>query len=163
MIELLVWRHAKTEPGNPGTPDRDRELLPVGRADAREMGRVLAEADLVPGLVLSSDATRAVQTAALAMEGFPAGIPRFDLPELYDAEWEDYLSAAATYGGRARRLLLVGHNPTVTELVSRAAGTAMQMKTGFLAVIEAEVADASAAGPGTPLRLRSIMIPERRG
>ena len=161
MIELLRWRHAKTERGGPDRPDAERRLLPVGRADAEEIGRLLVSRDLVPQVVLCSNAVRARETADLASGMFEPPPVRFDLPELYHGDASRYLDAVSVYGGEASRVLLVGHNPDIASFISSVAGRDVEMKTGALAVIEADAMRAGEVGRGTSLSLRMVILPPR--
>ena len=162
MVELLVWRHAKTERGGRGRSDVERRLLPVGRADAEEIGRLLVSRDLVPQIVLCSNAIRARETADLASALFRPPPARFDLPELYNGDGTEYLKAVSVYGGAATRILLVGHNPDIASLVGSIAGRSVDMKTGALAVIEADASRADEVGRGTTMSLRMVLLPSRR-
>lgn len=162
MVELLVWRHAKTEPSGGGCPDHERELLPVGVTDAREVGKLVVERDLVPTVVLCSDAVRARQTADIACEAFPSAPLRIDLRELYDADGADIPGLLAVYAGSATRVLVVGHNPCVSEFVSAVARSSTQLTTGALAVVEAEAEDASRIDAATSFALRTVIIPPRK-
>ncbi|HZI98950.1 MAG TPA: histidine phosphatase family protein, partial [Actinomycetales bacterium] len=58
---LLLIRHAKAAPDDDGG-DHGRGLTARGRRDAAAIGRWLADNDLVPDLVLCSDARRARET-----------------------------------------------------------------------------------------------------
>lgn len=162
MVELLVWRHAKTEPADGVRPDHERELLPVGKIDAREVGRLLVERDLVPSVVLCSDAVRARRTADLATESFPKRPERFDLPELYDTDGSGIVPLLPVYAGGALRVLIVGHNPALSEFVSAVAGTTTQLTTGALAIIEADAERASDIARATSFALRTVIIPPRK-
>ena len=161
MVELLIWRHAKTERGHPPLTDRQRRLLPNGRKDAQEIGRTLASRGLTPEMILCSDAVRARETADEAVGVFPTTPARFDLPELYNAGAGDYLRIIGTYGGSARRLMIVGHNPEIESFVSRAAATEVDMKAGSLAVVEAEADHAGEIRNSTPMELRTVLVPSR--
>ncbi len=161
MVELLFWRHAKTERGHPPLTDRQRALLPLGREDAREMGRVLAREGLCPQVILCSDAVRARETADEAISAFVPEPDRYDLPELYDTGAGDYRRAIGIYGGSAQRLMVVGHNPDMESFVSAVAGNEVNMKAGMLAVIEADADHAGQIGSGTAMRLRSLLVPSR--
>jgi phosphohistidine phosphatase len=161
MVELLVWRHAKTETAKDGTADHERRLLPVGQDDAIRMGRLLADRGLIPDLVLCSDAVRARQTADLAMQAWNHAPTRIDLPELYRADAPDYLSIVSVYGGTARRVLIVAHNPAVGDFASEAAGKPIRIRTGTLAVVEVDVRRAADASRASALTLRSVLETSR--
>ena len=70
MRRLLLLRHSKTERPEPGERDRDRKLMPRGRADAPLIGAYMARHRLIPDLVLVSPAQRTVETWALVGAAF---------------------------------------------------------------------------------------------
>ena len=55
---------------------------------------------------------------------------------LYLADPDAVVEVVLEVGGEATRLLVVGHNPTVEDLVSRLTGRAESMPTAALAYIE---------------------------
>lgn len=113
------------------------------------MGRLLVEEDLVPQRIVSSTANRARSTAELV-----AGVLE-DRPEieetrdLYLASPHTALDVIADLGGAADPLLVVGHNPGVTALVTLLTDVCEEMPTAALAAIELDIDDweGIAAGP----------------
>lgn len=117
MLELLLFRHAKSRRDQPGVGDHDRGLAPRGEKAAPRMGRLLRELGRVPDRVLCSSAVRAERTWRLAAAELGPGAPRARVGrELYMAEPEQLLALIRREGGDARRLMLVGHNPGLHEL-----------------------------------------------
>lgn len=161
MVEILVWRHAKTAPGGAGVNDHERALVAPGRDAATSIGRRLVLEQLIPHVVLCSDARRARETADLAVGEFERAPERFDLPELYHAHADDYLEVVSVYGGAAQRILLVAHNPAVADFVSSVAGRSVEMKTGYLALVESDAARADRLARGSHLELKNVWIPGR--
>jgi phosphohistidine phosphatase len=109
-------RHAKAERPD-GLPDQDRSLTDRGHADAAAAGAWLLASGHIPDLVLCSPARRTRQTwhsvaIALGDAGSPA--VRYER-ELYDGDADTvlHLIAAAKEG---RSILVVGHNPTISQL-----------------------------------------------
>ncbi|MFE9633523.1 SixA phosphatase family protein [Streptomyces sp. NPDC006463] len=123
MPDLVILRHAKSA-WPQGVPDRERPLGPRGLRDAPAAGRLLAQAALLPDLVLCSPARRTRQTWELAAAELPVQPPvRFE-PQLYGADAEDLLDAVRDTSAEVARLLLVGHNPGLQELILLLAGEA---------------------------------------
>ena len=154
MPTLIVLRHAKAVAGL-GFPDIDRSLNDRGRRDAAETGRWLRDNDLVPNLVLCSTAARTRETLALlefqAEVGFESGI--------YDHDADGLLALVNRTPDEIGRLLLVGHNPSVHQLVHDLTGSAPDgFPTCALAVIELPGGWADARrGAGT---LRTVHTPK---
>ncbi|MFI0486456.1 SixA phosphatase family protein [Actinomadura sp. 9N215] len=132
MPTLIVLRHAKAVAGL-GIPDIDRTLNDRGRRDAAATGAWLRVNDLVPDLVLCSTAARTRETLALldvdAEVSFESGI--------YDNDPDGLLDLVSRSSDDAGRVLLVGHNPSVHQLVHDLTGEAPDaFPTCALAVID---------------------------
>jgi len=116
MLRLTLLRHAKTEPQYSGQKDWDRALEARGQRDAAEMARRLKERKLKPERILTSPALRAVSTTSVMARvlGVAAGNVLED-ERLYLASPRVLLSVIQELGGTARHLMVVGHNPGITE------------------------------------------------
>ena len=116
MRELILLRHAHAEPADNGLPDIDRPLSPHGLAEAEAAGRWLLEQRLVPDRVLCSPARRTRETleAVLGLTGYVE--QRLD-ERVYDAT-PGTLAALVDEQRDVERLLLVGHNPGLEQLVA---------------------------------------------
>jgi phosphohistidine phosphatase len=117
---LLILRHAKSSWGDASLLDRERPLNERGRRDAPRMGDLLRAEQLVPDVILTSDAVRAHTTAMAVAEaaGYVGDIVVH--PGLYLASPEDILSTLqAVPDTNARTVMIVGHNPGLEELVAQ--------------------------------------------
>ncbi|HKU15076.1 MAG TPA: histidine phosphatase family protein [Steroidobacteraceae bacterium] len=120
QLRLTLVRHAKTEPAAPGQEDWDRVLEPRGQRDAPEMARRMKQHGLKPDLILSSPAVRAITTATIMLRELGVAAQKLQQDErLYLASPKDMLSVIHELGGRARHLMVVGHNPGMTEFADR--------------------------------------------
>ena len=114
MRRLMLLRHAKTERAEPGESDRDRKLMQRGREDAPVLGAYMAHHGLVPDLALVSPAARAQETWMLLATVF-AKTPRMQIDDrIYNSSPRNLLQVIAE-PRKARRLLVVGHNPSLHE------------------------------------------------
>jgi phosphohistidine phosphatase len=138
MKTLLLMRHAKSDWDADFESDHDRPLSERGLRNARLMGRVLEEEGLVPDLIISSTAMRARKTAELAIEagGWRSEI-RLDR-SLYDEGPQGVLAVGAS-APDVDGLMLVGHQPTWSMLVSALTGERAEMRTAAVAVIELDI------------------------
>lgn len=130
MKTLFLVRHAKASTGNPALPDRDRPLNERGRSDAAGMGRRLAQRGVKPDLMLSSPALRALTTAEQLAKAL--GIGRKDIvlvDRLYNALPDDLLAVIQGLGDETHRVMLVGHNPGLSELANHLASEITEMPT----------------------------------
>jgi phosphohistidine phosphatase len=118
-----VLRHGKSSWEAPALRDFDRPLSGRGKRDAPRIGRWLLENDLVPDFVVSSPARRARQTARRVIGAI--GLDR-DIVEFDDRLYEEGLEAAVQViddrPPACQRMLIVGHNPTLEDLVSELVG-----------------------------------------
>ncbi len=120
MLRLLLLRHAKSQWGSPDLADADRPLNERGERDAPEMGRRLAAAGLVPARVLCSPAVRAETTARLVLAQMAPAQPELVLEKgIYDASPARLLDILTAQPDAVTPLMLVGHNPGLTELANR--------------------------------------------
>jgi len=119
MKELLLIRHGKSDWEHPGLSDHDRTLNDRGRRDAPRMAGVLRQRGIVPDLVLSSTAVRALTTAMMVAEGLgypPERIIR--IPDLYLAPPKTILRHVQGLDESAGTVLIFGHNPGMHEAVN---------------------------------------------
>jgi phosphohistidine phosphatase len=116
--ELLILRHAKSAWDTPAATDYDRPLNGRGKRDAPRMGAWLHAQGLVPDHVVASPARRARQTARRACKALGLDPEQVDWQtRLYLADLSTLLAVLADCPGDARRVLLVGHNPGLEELL----------------------------------------------
>lgn len=123
MKELYIVRHAKSSWDEPGLHDFDRPLNGRGRKAAPEMGRRLAAQGILPDLLLSSPANRAISTARLIAEKlrYPAsGIAQNR--DLYHASEREILRLLRKQADGVHSLMIFGHNPGFTDFASELTG-----------------------------------------
>ena len=116
MRELILLRHAHAEPASTGQADLDRPLSPVGLAEAEAAGRWLKENNLLPDCVLCSPARRTRETLEAVL-----GITCFVEKRLEDAAYDatpGTLMGLIEARSDVDRLLVVGHNPGLEQLVA---------------------------------------------
>jgi phosphohistidine phosphatase len=111
---LVLLRHAKSD--WPDVPDHERPLAERGRRDAPAMGRRLREAGLVPDGVLVSSARRTRETWRLVSEQL-GGEPSVVVEDrVYSAAPGAVLQLIRRVEPSWRTVLVVGHDPAVSEL-----------------------------------------------
>ena len=121
------------------------------------MGRVLADEGLVPDLIISSTAVRARRTAELAIEAGDWDAELVLDRSLYDEGPRGVLEAGAS-APDVSSVMLVGHQPTWSMLVSALTGERADMKTAAVAVIELDL-DSWAGLPGASGTLIRVLGP----
>jgi phosphohistidine phosphatase len=115
--ELLLMRHAKSD-WPPDVADFNRPLTKRGRADSQKMADWLQARQLLPELVIASTAARAAETCQLlcARLELPPTRLRWE-PRIYEATPTTLLTRLHTTPSSCRRLLLIGHNPGLEQLL----------------------------------------------
>lgn len=121
MRELWLLRHGKSDRDALG-PDFDRPLKPRGRRAAQRLGDWLMERRLHPDLVITSPARRALNTAQLICDALQLHAPPSLEQRLYFSGTEDIKNVLAECPSTAQRVLLVGHNPDLEDLLSELVG-----------------------------------------
>ena len=155
---LLILRHAKSSWNEPDLPDRDRPLNKRGKRDAPRMGEFLKEMDLVPDLIISSTAKRARDTAKAVAKYSKYRRQIILNNSLYGADHDDYLIALRLIPDQFDKVLIVGHNPTLEELVSSSSGKAQRMPTCALALVELDDAIKSWSNIGSRIEGRLVNV-----
>jgi phosphohistidine phosphatase len=139
MKILLLLRHAKSSWDDGDLADFDRPLNNRGRRDAPVMGRLLAQHELTPDLIITSAARRAATTAELVALAAEYGGDIQYTNELYLADPETFLDVARDTPDGVTRLMLVGHNPGIEELVTDLAEREERMPTAALACFRLDI------------------------
>ena len=158
MRRLLMLRHAKSDWDADYGEDHDRPLAGRGRKAARAMGRFMALTQLVPQLAISSSAVRALSTLKLAMQAGEWGCPVESTARLYGASAKEVLDVLAERSDE-ESILIVGHEPTWSEVTRLLTGASTRMATGTLIAIDFEFRSWSSIRPGAG-RL-ALVIPPR--
>ncbi|MGZ8176063.1 MULTISPECIES: SixA phosphatase family protein [Methylobacter] len=114
--ELLLLRHAKSD-WAVDMDDFSRPLKKRGQRAAKQVGRWLHEQHLIPDTILSSPATRALATAQRVCRQLDIDESAIVCdPRIYEANALTLMTVLKT-SCHGRRVLLVGHNPGLEDLL----------------------------------------------
>jgi phosphohistidine phosphatase len=168
VMRLILFRHAKSDWGQPGTADIDRPLAERGRAAAPRMAAWLAAEGHAPDRVLVSNARRTRETFALMSRAL-GGAPEVAFEaRLYDAKPHAILDIVREQPG-GKTLMVVGHNPGIERLAGELAGDdplaeafARKYPTAAAAVFDCDVASWRELAPGRA-RLVAYATPKSIG
>lgn len=120
MKTLYLVRHAKSSWDDLSMNDLDRPLNTRGKKDAPHMGKLLANMNIKPDLLLSSPAKRAKTTAFAMAE--PLGKAKTEVQlndDLYHASAGELIKVISAVDDSVNSLMLFGHNPGLTFLANR--------------------------------------------
>jgi phosphohistidine phosphatase len=108
-MDLILWRHAEAEPGE---PDLGRRLTAKGIKQAERMSQWLDSRLPDTCRILASPADRAQQTALALKRKFKV------VPELMPGATVTAVLAAAGWPDSREPALIVGHQPTLGEVAA---------------------------------------------
>ncbi len=163
MRLLSILRHAKSSWKDSSVEDHDRPLNKRGTRDAPRMGNLIREQGLVPDAIFSSTARRARDTAlaVATAAGFPDGV-RFTR-SLYGASPDTCLDVLRDLPDTTGHAMIVGHNPTLEELLAVLVGETHIMPTAALAVVELPIESWRVLDPLPRGSLRALWTPRELG
>jgi phosphohistidine phosphatase len=129
-VRLLLIRHAIAAPrGRPGVEDDDRPLTSRGRKRFRAAARGLARIVDRPDALFTSPLPRAAETAAIAADAFGKLEPR---PERALARGgPEAILALLRRQPRESTVAIVGHEPTLSQVLARLLGSARSERFAF--------------------------------
>ena len=124
--ELFLVRHAKSSWDDPTISDHDRPLNERGYRNAPEMGRRLSDRGVSPDALIGSTAQRARTTARIIADslGWPEERVVLDRA-LYHASATELQEYIGGLNDAHTSVMLFGHNPGMTSLVSHLFGLAL--------------------------------------
>jgi len=137
--EIYLLRHGiALLPGSPGHEDKDRPLTPEGKVQIREVAKAILAMGVSFDLILSSPYLRAQQTAEIVAETLNPGFPlKFSKHLVPHGDPEILISEINRIYGSKNKILLVGHEPFLSSLISRLISgndhCVIEMKKGGLA------------------------------
>jgi len=141
---IVVVRHGKAEKSAQGSGqesaqrDYDRHLTERGRADSRAAGAIAGRALGEPTarvVALVSSAARAVETWQQVAVSLPDMVEVDVRDDLYQAGVDDLVALMAATAEDVTVVLVVGHDPTMSQAVSTLAGGECELKTAAVAVL----------------------------
>lgn len=140
---LYIVRHGKAEDHSLLKKDFDRNLIDRGiaraTATAGSLKKSLSEIDQAQVLILSSTANRAAQTARIVAEvlGYPAEAITWE-PGIYEAHYLQLMKRVNDISANYSHVIIVGHNPGLSDLVDYIADEYINLKTAYIACLRLE-------------------------
>jgi phosphohistidine phosphatase len=168
MNDLYVLRHGiAVDPSTPGYRDDERPLTPKGERRMRQIGRGLNSLQLGIDRIVTSPLPRARTTAEIVADALGLRA-RLEVSNVLQTGSDAAAVQRWLRERGERRLMIVGHNPTLSDLISLLVLGSTEplicdLKKGGIAAL------ARSAGSGhlfeitwiaTPRLLRSIAEPE---
>ena len=118
MRQLFIVRHAQAETPT-SSADHERHLTQQGQSEALALGTWLRYRGLCPKHALVSSSQRTRETFDYLTQSI-AGAKDHQIeltiePRLYNAEWETLLDVMHEVDDYVEQLLIIGHNPGISE------------------------------------------------
>lgn len=132
--QLWILRHGEAVPHDSRSSDDARELTPIGERQARAAGAALSRLGVELAACYTSPKARACATARLAcralnVEPQPSG-------PLGDGFDFDDLRELLLAHGAEDHVLLVGHEPDLSQLIHDLTGARLEMSKGGAAALQ---------------------------
>jgi len=117
--QLHIIRHGKSSWDFDEISDIDRPLSPRGVNNAYMMARRLKDNGIIPDLIISSPANRALYTAVIFARVMEIPWNKIDINEnIYMGYSEDILRILEKIDNKYSSVFIFGHNPTFTVLAN---------------------------------------------
>jgi len=121
MKKLIFVRHGRAEDQQPGLTDFERSLTSKGKIISHQMAKRFSELEKKPGLLVTSPAFRALETAYIF--GMECGIKPEKIKivdDLYNrASMKLIFEILKATPEETDNVILFGHNPDFTEIPDR--------------------------------------------
>lgn len=148
-MTLFLLRHAEAEFKTGPDGDISRELTIRGQSQISRLAKLLVKNQIKFDSVLSSNAKRTRQSTEILTNVISAKKIHF-FRELYEADPHQMLSIINQVGLEVDNLLVVGHNPTISALVSYLTEEEfISIQPGMIVRIEIHTGNWNEVGRGT--------------
>ena len=132
-MQLYFLRHGEADWPGWTKPDDERPLTDFGKKEVRQLGKFLNRLRVKPDLIVSSPLPRALQTAEIAAQQLKTKLrqdealePGFGIGEL----------STVLKQHPSKVLMLVGHEPDFSSVISALTGGFLKMSKAGVALID---------------------------
>jgi phosphohistidine phosphatase len=133
FMQLYFLRHGEADWPGWTKPDDERPLTDFGKKEVRQVGKFLNRLKVKPDLVVTSPLPRALQTAEIAAAQLKTKLrqdealePGFGISKL----------STVLKRHRSKVLMLVGHEPDFSSVISALTGGLIKMSKAGVALID---------------------------
>jgi phosphohistidine phosphatase len=132
-------RHAKSSWKDTEIPDIERPLKKRGTKDAEKMGKLLRNKKLVPDLIISSTAERAVKTAEIVAKASKYDHEIIYSESLYMAEPSAIMGTIKEHSKKKKTVMIIGHNPGLEAFLQILTGKVESLPTASIAYLATKI------------------------
>ena len=132
-MQLYFLRHGEADWPGWTKPDDERPLTDFGKKEARQVAKFLNRLNVKPDLIVSSPLPRALQTAEVAAEQLKTKLRQDEAlePGFGISELSEVLKRHPS-----KVLMLVGHEPDFSSVISALTGGFVKMSKAGVALID---------------------------
>jgi phosphohistidine phosphatase len=132
-MQLYFLRHGEADWPNWKKSDDERPLTDFGKKEMRDMAKFLRRLKVRPDLIVTSPFPRAEQTAEIAADCLKAKLRKDELlaPGFGMSELRSLLQRH-----RADSLMIVGHEPSFTNVISELTGASLKLSKAGVALVD---------------------------
>ena len=132
-MELYFLRHGEADWPEWKKSDDERPLTKRGKREMRDVAKFLDRLKVRPNLIVTSPLPRAAQTAEIAADYLKAKLRKDELlaPGFGPSKLRTVLKRH-----RARVLMLVGHEPDFTQVISELTGASLKLSKAGVALVD---------------------------
>ena len=134
-MQLYFLRHGEADWPGWTKPDDERPLTDFGKKEVRQVATFLNRLKVKPDLIVTSPLPRALQTAEVAAEQLKTKLrqdealePGFGISEL----------RTVLKRHRSKVLMLVGHEPDFSSVVSALTGASLKLSKAGVALVDVD-------------------------
>jgi len=134
-MELYFLRHGEADWPDWKKSDDERPLTKRGKREMRDVAKFLDRLKVRPDLIVTSPLPRAAQTAEIAADYLKAKLRKDELlaPGFGPSKLRTVLKRH-----RAKVLMLVGHEPDFTQVISELTGASLKLSKGGVALLDVD-------------------------
>jgi phosphohistidine phosphatase len=120
MKKLIFIRHGKAEDPSPEISDFERSLTPKGKMISRLMARRLMEKENSPGIIITSPAFRALETAFIIAGEFGIDTENIIMNGniYYNMNFQNLPGILSIISEDTESVTLFGHNPSFSQIAN---------------------------------------------
>ena len=135
-MQLYFLRHGEADWPGWTKPDDERPLTDFGKKEVRQVGKFLDRLKAKPDLIVSSPLPRALQTAEAAAEQLKTKLCQDEAlePGFGISEVSEVLKRHPS-----KALMLVGHEPDFSSVISALAGGFIKMSKAGVALVDIDL------------------------
>lgn len=118
MYQLIIVRHASASWDPIYKNDFDRPLKKVGISETSLISEYLSRKNFLPDHIISSTAVRTTETAEQIIKNINYKNKFETIDEIYNSTYQNLIKCISKVNNKYKNLMLVGHNPSVTEVIN---------------------------------------------